>query len=114
MTNADVESRKLINFQLEEANETSDDVVKEPPLSALSVKLPHALPSILHADYIEQKALRILNTPGAIAPYAVIENEGKRKFMVTSGDGKLYTASVQSSSKISCDCKGFRYDLFCI
>lgn len=107
LSTADVEGRKLINIQDEESNPDNST-----PLNNLSLKLPDILPSILHADLIEKKALAILNAPGALVEYPSFHSaDNIKKFMVARTSGQFYTVKILGESRTSCDCKGFRYFL---
>lgn len=80
-----------------------------PQHDCLSVKLPDVLPAVLHADLIEKKALRILNSPGALKEYPSFQTEKPwKKFMVARDRGEPRTVKMDSKSKVICECKGFR------
>ena len=59
----DIKVKKVINSFFWEV----DKVSYSPALNFLSMKLSEHLPSILHADIIERKALDLLNNPVAIS-----------------------------------------------
>ncbi len=61
----------------------------------LSQKLTNALPSIMHADFIEKKALLVLNSPQSFTEYP-------RK------SGAFWNVKFTFNGCIICDCKGFR------
>ena len=106
LTTDDVKEKKIINVEVHE--EHSEKALKS-PINNLSVKLSDVLPSILHIDLIEKKAIRILNMPKALVHCPTFDEDVQsRKFMVAKEDGKYYSVSVMSNSKIRCDCKGFK------
>lgn len=106
LTTKDVTERKTINIEI--LDEPFGNVSKI-PINNLSVKLTDVLPSLLHVDLIEQKALHLLNMPKAIVPCPTLEEEKQCKtFMAAREDGTFYTVKVKSNLKVKCDCKGFK------
>lgn len=102
---SDVEAQKIIPIP-----EGDDDPVLEDPINNLSLKLPDLLPTVMHADLIEKKALQILNTPGAIVLHPTFhsQEEGSKQYLVARNSGHFYNVSFKSNTKVNCDCKGFR------
>lgn len=105
LTVEDIAKRKTISIPDLDANE---DILKT-PISNLSMRLKDILPSILHVECIEKKALHILNTPKALVEYPTFEEEQHcKKFMVARDLGMFYTVAVNAKKGVVCDCKGFR------
>ena len=75
----DFKVKKAINSSFWEV----DEVSYSPTLNFLSMKLSEHLPSILHADIIERKALDLLNNPVAISrsPSIPVSNTEKAYFV---------------------------------
>ena len=75
----DFKVKKVINSSFWEV----DKVSYSPTLNFLSMKLSEHLPSILHADIIERKALDLLNNPVAISrsPLIPVSNTEKAYFV---------------------------------
>ena len=105
LTMAAVKAQKVISIP-----EGDDDPVLENPIDNLSLKLPDLLPTVMHADLIEKKALRILNTPGAIVLHPTFhsQEEESKQYLVARNSGHFYNVTFKLNTKVSCDCKGFR------
>ena len=109
MSLEDVKNKKIITLP-EESKEIS-----ETPIRNLSLKLSEVLPSIHHADLIEEKSLLLLNNPASISEFPSAEpvDEKVKKFMVAGKASEFYTVKVTLKNKVSCDCKGFRFAKIC-
>ena len=71
--------------------------------------------NIHHADLIEEKALRLLNTPKAIVPSPtlnLLDNE-RKKYLVANQLNTNYTVAVLKSTSVKCSCKDFRWLHLC-
>ena len=105
LTIEDVKKKKTIAVPDLDENE---EILKT-PISNLSMRLKDVLPSILHVECIEKKALHILNTPKALVEFPTFEEEQHcKKFMVARDPGMFYTVAVSAKKAVTCDCKGFR------
>ena len=82
----DLKVRKLINSSFWEI----DEVSYSPALNFLSMKLSEHLPSILHADIIERKALDLLNNSIAISRSpSIAVNNTEKVYLVAGKSSKV-------------------------
>ena len=102
----DVKDRKPIRIQSDPPDE--EDIDLATPLNNLSLKLQDVLPAMLHVDYLEKKALRLLNDKKAVVEYPTLGDEQCKRFMVARKMGQFCSVKVTCASKVTCDCKGFR------
>ena len=105
MSLADVRGRKEIKIAIDSCQE----ILLQPTINNLSLSLSDKLPTILHVELIERKALRLLNTPEAIVRYPGFEaGERSKQFMAAGANGQFHVVKVSKESKVTCDCKGYR------
>ena len=110
MTIDDVRAKKNIS----RPDPQSDLPVPEECIANLSVKLSEVLPHILHAKLMEERAMRILNTPGAVVLSPTMdERDNGKKYLVAGSNKTVHTVTVSRVVKITCDCKGFKYVKIC-
>ena len=88
----DIKVKKVINSSFREV----DEISYSPALDFLSVKLSEHLPTILHADIIERKALDLLNNPVAIlrSPSVAVNNTEKIYFVSGKSSKVPYKLTV--------------------
>ncbi len=108
LTVNDVKEKKTILMSTEFDEQEEDMELNSIPINNLSLKLTDVLPAILHVDYIEKKALHILNEKKALVDYPSFGDDKCKRFMVARKKGQICNVKVTSNSKLSCDCKGFR------
>ena len=109
LTLDDVFIRKAISFPHEEEDDSN-----ETPVTNLSLKLTDLFPSVLVMKAIEKKAVVLLNTPESIVHYPTIDrNDGNKKYLVVGSQSIAHGVKVTAKSKITCDCRGFKFIKLC-
>ena len=106
----DIQDGKVI--EVDDAGEDGD-VYRDAVLN-LSIDIVEALPNIMHADLIQQKALKLLNASSAIVDVPSMNDGGDQKRYFVAGKGlNPYTVKATSDGKVSCSCPSFRYMKLC-
>ena len=105
----DIQEGKTIDI-----DEGSDSDIYREAISNLSIDIVAALPHILHADLINQKALKILNSSNAIVEVPSMEAETSAKRYFIAGKGlQPNSVKVTSQKKVICSCPAFKYTKIC-
>ena len=107
----DIKVKKVINSSFWEV----DEVSYSPALNFLSIKLSEHLPSILHTNILQRKALDLLNNTVAISrsPSIAVSNTEKVYLVAGKWSKVHYKLTVTEQGLVKCDCKGFRYLSLC-
>ncbi len=106
----DIQGGKLIEVD----DTVEDEDVHRDAVLNLSTDITQALPHIMHADLIQQKALKILYARNAIVDVPSMDDDRNSKRYFVAGKGlNPYTLKITSNGKLNCSCPSFRYLKLC-
>ena len=80
---------------------------------SLSIELSET--TVFHSKLIEERALKIMNSPNGIAEKPALGDSTSdlREYLVASESKVVYNVKVTKGTKVECNCKGFKFARMC-